>query len=1467
VRYAAILIASLSCAGHMLAGAEPAMPAASRALSPVDAAAWPGLYVWTDTCNVYVLRDGEAAILVNSGDGSALDHLAEIGVKQVEWVLFTDHHREQCQGALRLKRAGARLAAPASERAIFEKPAEFRKLQVSLGDAFTIHGSSYVRPPIQPTPLDRALQAGDVVKWHGHELQCLATPGSSPGGMAFRLRESGGGTIFSGDVMLDGAKMHTWFDTEWDYGFAAGIRALRKTVDQLEGYELKCLLPSHGPPIRQPKEQLRAYATKLARLENLYVRGYGMEEASVEYQDKVSKPTAIRDVWQVSPHLFKLKRKNFWPNFGIILADSGRGLVMDCGLLDEKFLDDSLQGLRDRYGLKAIDAVIVSHMHGDHFLEAPHLREKWGAKIWAIDRMVDKMEHPEWFDYAAPIQAYGKKNPDGSRMTGARVNRVFHSGETFTWEGYKFTIDWMPGQTEFALCLHGRIDGRHVAFTGDNIFGDPDDPTQTGHEAMVAHNSAILEEGYIYGAEYLKALKPDLLVGGHSYVMDHPAAFIERYRQWSYEMRDAFRTLSSESDYRYWFDLFWVRAEPYRLVLRPGHSKDVKVYVRNFRPGKQAHRIEIHAPPGLVVEPAVLEGELGGEARQSFLLRVKALPDTASGVRIVGLDVSLDGHRYGEWFDFVVGVEAANKWTKVDEGKTGTRTGAALLWATDLTRMLLVGPAEGAACVQAFDPASPGWRDVATATPTGRDAFHPYYQAAYDPGSQTVYCLSGGPILYSFCLAEKKWKAHPAAVELDGLSWHTMACEPVHHKLVVVGADKKTDNLGWSRTVVYDIPSGKWSRLEVADPEVVKTHRQWVDTKEACINLAGRIRLTWYHLPKGARPDPSEMQSILRDGAELYKKPWMRGLSTDLKAIATLVQQGELLSALKAVRGLQRKIEEVAERQYPDPCSRRNSSLAFDERNGVFVLFGGDHEDYLLNDTWVLDMAKRAWRRASPDRAPSPRAGHALCGLPRQGGVALYEGYVQNSSSDYGAVPYRQIDPRQLWRFDPKTDRWDLVASCPLPASEDHSTPAPLGFFDGYAGELFCPPALAADTNDSLVLAAHACGPYPWEWKRASETWALTLAPSDGSSIDRADLATPPNQRLYRAGPFRASYCEVDATPKDTGLERLPENRWVRLPDPSRNPCTGCRQRDWGTCVWDSDRDQILHWGGGHCVRAASTVAHYSPVSGRIVEGFDADEPYSANGGGGFDSSLLNRPWVSTHNYHHYAYDPNCKLLVSGRGYLYDPGRMDWLRLERIRLPFTFDWAHTYVARSRYGAVAWARKKDGDQNGLWLFNREQGWIDLQPRGDLFEPYCDAHGMVYDSTRDRMIFGGVGGGYQKLSDGRLLIFDFQSGAIGTITPANRELAKTHNAREMVYVDHADWILLGELYPRGEGKPGCTRIYDCCKNKMCLLDAGDVPFGHSTGWMYDARRRLVYVFTFRGEAWALNLVPATATLLEK
>jgi len=78
-----------------------------------------------------------------------------------------------------------------------------------------------------------------------------------------------------------------------------------------------------------------------------------------------------------------------------------------------------------------------------------------------------------------------------------------------------------------------------------------------------------------------------------------------------------------------------------------------------------------------------------------------------------------------------------------------------------------------------------------------------------------------------------------------------------------------------------------------------------------------------------------------------------------------------------------------------------------------------------------------------------------------------------------------------------------------------------------------------------------------------------------------------------------------------------------------------------------------------------------------------------------------------------------------------------------------------------------------------------------------------------------------------------------------------------------------MLIGKLLRHGDPKTGknYTRIYDCANNKMFLMDAGSAPDGHESGWVYDAKRKLVYAFSTHGEAWALRIEPETARLLDK
>ncbi len=54
------------------------------------------LYQFTDTCNVYLVVEGNKGLLIDVGSGAILDHLSTAGVEQVEWVLHTHHHRDQC---------------------------------------------------------------------------------------------------------------------------------------------------------------------------------------------------------------------------------------------------------------------------------------------------------------------------------------------------------------------------------------------------------------------------------------------------------------------------------------------------------------------------------------------------------------------------------------------------------------------------------------------------------------------------------------------------------------------------------------------------------------------------------------------------------------------------------------------------------------------------------------------------------------------------------------------------------------------------------------------------------------------------------------------------------------------------------------------------------------------------------------------------------------------------------------------------------------------------------------------------------------------------------------------------------------------------------------------------------------------------------------------------------------------------
>ncbi|MFM7059531.1 MAG: MBL fold metallo-hydrolase [Planctomycetota bacterium] len=615
-----------------------------------DPSGFPELFQWTDTCNVWLVRDGEACLLVDFGDGSLLPALPDIGVKTIERILLTHHHREQLQGLVWSQPPGATIAAPAAERELLQTPLAFRRWYPALGDKYSVYGASYARPPQRSIPIGQFLEDGQKISWRGYEIRCLAVPGHSPGELSYLLSGRDRVAVFSGGVMHDGSRMTTWFDSEWDYGFAKGLDVLMQSVERLRGEQPGVLYPSQGPVIRGAAEQLQAYSRRLAEFRAAYVRGYPVFDSKPEERDAISTPTPVPLISRVTPHLYKLSHQTQGRNFAIIVSDNGKGLVLDCGLLPAAQPEEIIVGMRAHLGLKEIDAFWISHMHGDHFLLGPMLKEKYGAKAWTLDMIADRCEHPRNYDYAALVSAYS----DG--FDGMQIDRRIRAGERIEWEGYTLQVDWMPGQTEFGCCLWLELDGRRIAFTGDNLFGNAQDPGQDGHEAVVARNSAIPEEGYLYAAEYLSKLQPDIIMGSHSYVMHEPAAFIERYRQWAQRIIRLYEELLPESDYEFLFDPYWVSAAPYRADLSSANAVEIEVTVRNFRSRPVKHRVLLQPAPGLTATPAVLEGKIPAQGRMRFPVTISIDRERSDllPLELVPFDITLDGRRYGQWFDFVV---------------------------------------------------------------------------------------------------------------------------------------------------------------------------------------------------------------------------------------------------------------------------------------------------------------------------------------------------------------------------------------------------------------------------------------------------------------------------------------------------------------------------------------------------------------------------------------------------------------------------------------------------------------------------------------------------------------------------------------------------------------------------------------------------------------------------------------------
>lgn len=194
--------------------------------------------------------------------------------------------------------------------------------------------------------------------------------------------------------------------------------------------------------------------------------------------------------------------------------------------------------------------------------------------------------------------------------------------------------------------------------------------------------------------------------------------------------------------------------------------------------------------------------------------------------------------------------------------------------------------------------------------------------------------------------------------------------------------------------------------------------------------------------------------------------------------------------------------------------------MAYDQRHGKLVLFGGAATDYGgSTHTYLFDLASETWSAPSLTSEPSTRYGQTLVYDPARAVVWMF-----------GGGPYGQA-ANELWYFDAQADTWSQV-----PASG--SWPDPRRFAN-----------MAYDTKRNRILlwggvtASDAQLTDTWAFDPASRVWRQ-LSPAASPPGDTHNFAEdmdydPVNDLfvLNRSGTFWLYRPGGASSPKATGRE------------------------------------------------------------------------------------------------------------------------------------------------------------------------------------------------------------------------------------------------------------------------------------------------------------------------------------------
>lgn len=596
------------------------------------------LYLFRDTCNVYILCSGREAVLVDFGSGDVLDHLAEIEVDRVTDVLMTHHHRDQGHGLPRAVQAGIRIWVPHTEQDLFHSiDAHWQAREVYNNynvrqDRFSL---------LEPVPVAGTLQDYETRAFGAHSFTVIPTPGHTTGSVSLLLEVNGKHILFSGDLIYAPGKVVSLAATQWTYNGAEGVAAGLASLLDLQDRQIDLLLPSHGDPMEDPKSAIALLITRSWEL----LQRRKQNPRLFQLREHPYQPVLPTNEGPGTPHL--LMHRASMANTYVLLSESGKALFIDFGY---DFITGiaagsdrasrrpwlyTLPALKAQFGVQNVDVVLPTHYHDDHVAGCNLLRRVEGTQVWAAENFADILEHPAHYDL--PCLWYDP----------IPVDRCLPLGQPISWEEYTLTLHPLPGHTRYAVAVEFDIDGLHVLATGDQYQGDD------GLSWNYVYQNRYAIGDYVATAKLYHRLQPDLILSGHWQPLRVTPEYLQKIAEDAEALDRLHRELLPDMP-----DLgaegFIARISPYQVAVAVGETIPFEVELRNPFPQRREAAIRVVIPPGWDADPVEQTGQISGVQQFSFSVTPPA-GSTARRARIA-VDITIAGRHFGQQAEALVTV-------------------------------------------------------------------------------------------------------------------------------------------------------------------------------------------------------------------------------------------------------------------------------------------------------------------------------------------------------------------------------------------------------------------------------------------------------------------------------------------------------------------------------------------------------------------------------------------------------------------------------------------------------------------------------------------------------------------------------------------------------------------------------------------------------------------------------------------